>query len=1126
MRFVTHAALVTITALCAAMGAQAPVPFLVSSAGGSAQTAAGASGVQGATFGPMRVASDDGRYLVFTSTATDLVAGQNDSNAATDVFLYDQQAGAVKLVSHAAGASTTACNAGTGSGSVFVSISADGAWVAFSSSSTDLVAGLTDTNGLSDTFLYETATGNVTLASRSAASATTTGNARSSSALIDGTGRYVAYLSLATDLVSGLTETNSVDDIYLYDRVTGTNRLVSHAAGSTTTTGTVPAGTSGSNRQMFSDSGHLVFCSEANNLVSGVTDSNNSNDLFFYDIATDTVTLISHLASSATTTASGTCYAGLVSANGAYVVFHHNSSALMTGQTDTNNNWDVFLWERASNTTRLVSHLPGSSTTASTTTTPSGGPALPGPSRVGSLSADGRYLAYVHDATDLVSGQTGAKGNAFLYDRLTDTNTLVSRVAGSATQTVTGFDPWVSADGQRVAFTTPSDTVISSVTDTNGARDAFVFERSSGNLLLVSRTVSSANNTGNGTGTRITWAGNGMQLYFTSAASDMGPTDNNGTNDVFGVSLGAYVSSIAPASGSIAGGNTVTFSGHGLGGVTQIRFGGVAATNLTINSDTSATAVAPAHAVGAVNVELVTAFMTVTVTNGYSYANTTPPTVAGVSPGTGPVAGGTAVTITGTNFIGATGVTFGGVAAATFSVVSASTITATTPAHAAGAVSVVVTTPSGNNSANTLFTYLPAAPTVAGVTPGSGSTVGGTGVTITGTGFSGATSVTFGGATATFAVVSSTTITATTPAHAPGAVSVVVTNAGGSNAANTLFTYIAPPTLGNVSPASGPTTGGTSVTLTGTSFTGATSVSFDGLAATNMVILSATQITCTTPAHAVGPVSVIVTNQVGSNAANTAFSYTVPAPTVSGVNPASGPITGGTSVSVTGTNFVNVIAVSFGGVNASSVNVSSSTALTCTAPAHAAGTVSVEVTTATGASAANSLFTYFVPATPQEIDVTRGGAPIAVGSTDTLNGAVAGTALAQSYTISNTGGTSLQVTVPVTITGASNCIVNVTQQPVATVAAGGTTTLGISVTPNSAGPFSFSVSVLNDDADEGVYTWQVSGTAGAMPIGPGPNGGGSGGGGGGCAAQQSGAWAMIAALVALLAVAAVRRRAA
>jgi len=94
------------------------------------------------------------------------------------------------------------------------------------------------------------------------------------------------------------------------------------------------------------------------------------------------------------------------------------------------------------------------------------------------------------------------------------------------------------------------------------------------------------------------------------------------------------------------------------------------------------------------------------------------------------------------------------------------------------------------------------------------------------------------------------------------------------------------------------------------------------------------------------------------------------------------------------------------------------------------------------------------------------------------------------------------------------------------VAAGGTTTLGISVTPNSAGPFSFSVSVLNDDADEGVYTWQVSGTAGAMPIGPGPNGGGSGGGGGGCAAQQSGAWAMIAALVALLAVAAVRRRAA
>ena len=125
-----------------------------------------------------------------------------------------------------------------------------------------------------------------------------------------------------------------------------------------------------------------------------------------------------------------------------------------------------------------------------------------------------------------------------------------------------------------------------------------------------------------------------------------------------------------------------------------VTFGGTAATNVVVVSGTQITATTPAHAAGAV---------TVTVTNpdtqsgslssGFTYTSVTAPTVSGVSPNTGPAAGGTGVTITGTNFAAGATVTLGGTAATNVVVVSATQITATTPAHAAGAVTVTVTNP-------------------------------------------------------------------------------------------------------------------------------------------------------------------------------------------------------------------------------------------------------------------------------------------------------------------------------------------------------------------------------------------------------------------------------------------------
>ena len=169
------------------------------------------------------------------------------------------------------------------------------------------------------------------------------------------------------------------------------------------------------------------------------------------------------------------------------------------------------------------------------------------------------------------------------------------------------------------------------------------------------------------------------------------------------------------------------------------------------------------------------------------------PDVTSCTPDSGSTAGGTAVTIAGANFTGATGVTFGGDAATSVSVVSDISITCVTPAHAAGAVDVVVTTSAGSGTLTNGFTYINPAPTVTSITPTSGLIFGGTTTTITGTGFTNATAVTFGGLNAaSYTVDSATTITAVTPAHAVGLVDVAITTAYGTATLSAGFEYRTP----------------------------------------------------------------------------------------------------------------------------------------------------------------------------------------------------------------------------------------------------------------------------------------------------------------------------------------------
>jgi hypothetical protein len=231
-------------------------------------------------------------------------------------------------------------------------------------------------------------------------------------------------------------------------------------------------------------------------------------------------------------------------------------------------------------------------------------------------------------------------------------------------------------------------------------------------------------------------------------------------------------------------------------------------------------------------------------------------------------------------------------------------------------------------------------------------------VTITGTGFLSNPTVKFGSVSATNVSATATSITATAPAHAAGKVDVVITNTDGQSATLAqAFTYALPgPTISSVSPNSGPTTGGTPVTITGTNFESDATVTFGALPATNVVVVSPTSITASTP---LGPattqqlvVDVSVTNPDSTKATATgAFTYTVPALAVISITPNTALPSGATgaaatTVTIFGAGFTTALtsSVTIGGVAATNVQVIDPVTIHATVPVHAAGTGDVVVT--------------------------------------------------------------------------------------------------------------------------------------------------------------------------------------
>jgi hypothetical protein len=164
------------------------------------------------------------------------------------------------------------------------------------------------------------------------------------------------------------------------------------------------------------------------------------------------------------------------------------------------------------------------------------------------------------------------------------------------------------------------------------------------------------------------------------------------------------ITSISPNTGSVDGGQTITITGTNLTGTSSVTFGGTAATSVTVVNSTTVTAVTPVKPAGSVNVVLTTPYNSVTSNNGFTYGAN--PTITTISPNTGSVNGNQTITITGTNLTGTSSVTFGGTAATSVTVSNSTTVTAVTPAKAAGAVDVVLTTPYNTVTSNNGFTYV------------------------------------------------------------------------------------------------------------------------------------------------------------------------------------------------------------------------------------------------------------------------------------------------------------------------------------------------------------------------------------------------------------------------------------
>ena len=377
-------------------------------------------------------------------------------------------------------------------------LSADGRFAAFRGDSVNFVVG--DSNALGDIFVRDYLLGTTERVSVDSAGIQSDGESRRPS--ISSGGRYVAFESDATNLVSG--DTNGREDVFVHDRQTATTERVSvHSSGAQGNGHSVRPSISGDGR-------YVAFASDSTNLVAG--DTNGAYDIFVHDRQTGSTERVS--VDSSGVEANSSSLDPDVSSDGRYVAFWGSATNLVMG--DSNAQPDVFIHDRQTSMTERVS-LDSSATEAN------------GRSEDCALSDDGRYVVFKSEATNLVVGDTNARIDIFARDRQTGVTERISVDSNGTESNHTNADAAISGDGRCVSFTSFASNLVTG--DANGTWDIFIHDRQTG---ITERTSVDSNGLeGNDTSNTSSISGDGRHVAFESSSSNLVTGDTNNRQDVF-----------------------------------------------------------------------------------------------------------------------------------------------------------------------------------------------------------------------------------------------------------------------------------------------------------------------------------------------------------------------------------------------------------------------------------------------------------------------------------------------------------------------------------------------------------------------------------------------------------------
>jgi Tol biopolymer transport system component len=390
--------------------------------------------------------SGNGQIIAFQSFATNLIS--NDTNGFSDIFVRDRLSGQTERVSISSSGNQANNYVAD------LSMSENGQVIAFWSDATNLVSG--DTNGTTDIFVHDRQTGQTERVSMDGSGNQSNGFSNEFSISADG--RFVSFLSFASNLVAG--DTNGTTDIFVHDRQTGqTERISVDGSGN-------QANSFSDFSAISADGQFVVFRSAATNLVSG--DTNGIADIFIHDRQTGQTQRINVDGSGTQANAGGSNETNgdraelAISADGRFIAFESLATNLVSN--DTNGVADIFIRDRQTGQTERVS-------------IDSNGNQANGVSADLSMSDDGRFVAFRSDASNLVANDNNVTSDIFVHDRQTGETERVSVDGNGNEGNNYSLWPSISADGQFISFGSFAGNLVSN--DTNNTSDIFVRERAS-----------------------------------------------------------------------------------------------------------------------------------------------------------------------------------------------------------------------------------------------------------------------------------------------------------------------------------------------------------------------------------------------------------------------------------------------------------------------------------------------------------------------------------------------------------------------------------------------------------------------------------------------------------------------